>query len=115
MAENAICKARYESRTGRICCDAQSFHGILIIGDNEHNTARYNIDRKFEPAYLSLAQGDAKHRVSTRNKFGPQTKNLGSIIRGFKSSVTTYARTNDIGFDWQPRFHEHIITTEKEY
>jgi putative transposase len=51
---------------------------------------------------------DAMHGVST-NQFAPQSKNLSSIIRGYKSAVTTFARKNKIEFDWQPLFHEHII------
>ena len=49
------------------------------------------------------------------SEFQPQFKNLASIIRGFKSSVTTYARKNQILFDWQPRFHDHMIRTEADY
>lgn len=49
------------------------------------------------------------------NKFGPQSKNVGSIIRGFKSSVTTYARINNINFNWQDRFHDHVIRNAEEY
>ncbi len=93
------------------------FHGIIFIDDNRYNTARYNnaLDR------------DAMHRVSTTvgtnnllnlnplNKFGPQAKNLASIIRGFKSAVTTYARKNAIPFGWQARFHDHIIGSSHEY
>src|SRR5690606_42106974 len=45
----------------------------------------------------------------SKNKFGPQSKNLGSIIRGFKSSVTTDARKIDADFAWHPRFYDHII------
>jgi hypothetical protein len=51
----------------------------------------------------------------TINKFGPQSKNLASIIRGFKSSVTTNARKIHANFDWQPRFHEHIIRDDESY
>jgi putative transposase len=51
---------------------------------------------------------DAKHRVST-TKFGPQSKNLASIIRGFKSSVTINARKINSEFTWQTRFHDHIV------
>ena len=99
------------------------FHGIIIIGENQYNTSVYNTDRELEPSYLSMDHLDAKHRVSTiddindnsKNKFGKQSKNLASILRGFKSAVTTYARINDITFGWQPRFHDHIITTNKEY
>lgn len=34
---------------------------------------------------------------------------LGVVVGGFKQSVTRYARRNDIDFDWQKRFHDHII------
>src|SRR5205085_1437000 len=61
-------------------------HGIISIGKNAFHPGRF-----------------------AKNKFGPQSKNLASIIRGFKSSVTTYARKNNICFNWQARFHEHII------
>jgi len=72
------------------------FHGIIIIGENEYNTGR-----------------DAMHGVST---FGPQSKNLGSILRGFKSAVTTNARKRgNTDFNWQPRFHDHIIRDEASF
>ena len=66
---------------------------------------------------------DAMHRVSTtvninddpKNKFANQSKNMASIIRGFKSSVTTYARKHNMPFNWQARFHDHVITTNEEY
>jgi putative transposase len=49
------------------------------------------------------------------NKFGAQRNNLASIIRGYKSSVKTYATLNDIEFLWQPRFYDRVIRDEKEY
>jgi putative transposase len=58
---------------------------------------------------------DAMHRVSTadihtpKNQFAPQSKNLASIIRGFKSAVTMQARQLNPDFAWQSRFHDHII------
>ena len=50
-----------------------------------------------------------------KNKFGPQSKNLGSIIRGYKSAVTTYARKNNIDFHWQDRFHDHKIRSPADF
>ncbi len=44
-----------------------------------------------------------------KNQFGPQSQNLASIIRGYKSSVTKYARINNITFTWQSRYYDHII------
>ena len=75
------------------------FHGIISIGDNQYNTEEEDVDL-------------VNYR---KNKFGPQSKNLASVIRGFKSSVTTFARKNDMLFDWQTRFHDHIIRTDDEY
>ncbi len=50
-----------------------------------------------------------------KNKFGPQSKNLASIIRGFKIGVTKSARLINPDFAWQPRYHDHIIRDEKAY
>ncbi|NCT74721.1 MAG: hypothetical protein GXC78_09335 [Chitinophagaceae bacterium] len=47
--------------------------------------------------------------------FGPQSKNLSAIIRGFKGTVTLNARMIDPTFAWQPRFYDRIIRNEKEY
>lgn len=77
-------------------------HGIIMIGVNQYNDN--GIDRR-----------EAMHGVSTINTFGPQSKNLASVIRGYKSAVTTYARKNNITFGWQPRFYDHIIRTMADY
>jgi putative transposase len=46
-------------------------------------------------------------------KMGLQSQNLAAIIRGFKSTVKRYANENDIIFNWQSRFYDHIIQNEK--
>ncbi len=48
------------------------------------------------------------------NKFGPQSKNLASIIRGFKIGVTKFTRNNNVNFQWQPRYYDHIIRNDNE-
>lgn len=82
------------------------FHGILIIGQNEFNNAIYT---------------DAIHGPSTpvtHNNFKSQSKNLASIIRGFKSAVTSRVKKYGLEyvvasisspFAWHPRFYDHII------
>ena len=87
------------------------FHGIIIIGKNEFNSK--------QPVGDDERCRDAMHCVSTgnepQNKFAPQSKNLASIIRGFKSAVKKYATMNNINFAWQPRFHDHIIRDNKSF
>lgn len=63
-------------------------HGILII--EKHGYKEWNV-----------------------NQFGPQSENLGSILRGYKSAVTIYAMERKIPFCWHSRYHDKIIRSEK--
>jgi len=49
------------------------------------------------------------------NQFGPQSKNLASIIRGFKVGVKKYATMNHLDFGWQSRYYDHIIRNAGSY
>ena len=96
-------------------------HGIIIIGANDYNSQCTGRD--------AMPGRDAMHCVSTtpakhpaaagntgyKNQFIPQSKNLSSIVRGYKSAVTTYARKNNLDFGWQPRFYDHIIRSMESY
>ena len=66
------------------------FHGIIGIGKNEFNSSY----------------------IRNGGVFGPQKKNLGSIIRGFKSSVSSWCKIQHKLFDWHSRFHDIIISDE---
>ena len=77
------------------------FHGIIFIGDNDYNTVETRCI-----ASLQLQQN--------QQRLQPQRKTLGSIVRGFKSPVTLYARKNNIEFDWQTRYHDRIVRNEEE-
>jgi len=79
------------------------FHGIILIGENDYNNCNTHGD----------GCRDAMPGVSS--KFGPQIKNLGSIIRGFKSSVTINARKINPDFKWQERFYDHIISSDRSF
>jgi len=89
------------------------FHGIIYIGENLYNQNR--TDAMYR-VLNNHNKEEMKHQVfDAKNKFGTQSKNLASIIRGFKSAVTMYARKNNIPFNWQASFHDHIISSNKEY
>ncbi|NOU20894.1 MAG: hypothetical protein HOO93_03745 [Methyloglobulus sp.] len=49
------------------------------------------------------------------NKFGPQSQNLASIVRGYKIGVTKHAKFLQIRFAWQARFYDHVIRDEDSY
>jgi REP element-mobilizing transposase RayT len=75
--------------------------GPYIIMPN-HLHGIIKIDKSLQPV------------ITDEAKFGPQSENLASIMRGFKSSVTIEARKIDPIFCWQARFYDRIIRDEKE-
>jgi len=112
-------------------------HGIIIIGKNQYNQCNSGINEvetrciaSPQQPYSNEQQGIASPQQNKlvgqppiqpdelpipRNKFAPQSKNLASIIRGFKSSVTTQSRSIHADFAWQSRFHDHIIRDKQSY
>lgn len=51
----------------------------------------------------------------TRNRFGPQSQNLASVVRGYKIGVTKFSRQKEISFGWQERYHDHVIRNDDEH
>ncbi len=88
------------------------FHGIIAIGENWYNSIvpAPTVETQCIASLQSQSQPN-----EPKNKFGVQSKNLSSIIRGFKIGVTTNARKMDIDFAWQSRFHDRIIRNSDEY
>ena len=46
------------------------------------------------------------------NQFQPQSKNLASVIRGYKAAVTKYSVLHSMEFEWQPRYYDHVIQSK---
>ena len=83
-------------------------HGIIEI-------AKLNDGRDVvETQYFASLPTNA-NKTNPKNQFGPQSKNLASIIRGFKIGVTKNARQINPDFQWQSRYHDHIIRNEKSF
>lgn len=81
-------------------------HGIIIINKNDDENGDVTVETQ---NFASLIQ------KQQQNKFGQQSKNLASIIRGYKSGVKKYATMNHIDFAWQPRYHDHIIRNDESF
>jgi hypothetical protein len=100
------------------------FHAIIIIGENQYNT-NYDIGTDCGATMhggstggsTDGSSGDSTNPIKNnqyKNEFGPQSKNLASIIRGIKSIVSTYAKKTKQDFQWQTLYHDHIIRSNKE-
>ena len=83
-------------------------HGIIIIDKNDDNDIT-DTDTTVE------TQNFASLSSPPKNKFGPQSKNLASIIRGYKIGVTKFAKQINPQWKWQSRYYDHIIRNDKSY
>ncbi len=87
-------------------------HGIIEIAKSK---SVQDAKRNAETQNLASLPPNAPPHLPSKNKFGPQSQNLGSIMRGFKSAVTIDARKIIPDFAWQSRFYDHIIRDQKSY
>ena len=91
-------------------------HGIIIINKplvETQDVASRSLQTQ-DVASRSLQTQDVASLPVPQNQFGPQSKNLASIVRGYKIGVTKYARQNDIPFAWQTRYHDRVIRNSDE-
>jgi REP element-mobilizing transposase RayT len=88
-------------------------HGIIIIDKPENSQISVQPqDLAAQPTNLPPPNPPEN---AGKNKFGPQSRNLASIVRGFKIGVTKGARLIDPLFKWQPLYHDHIIRDDRAY
>ena len=95
-------------------------HGIIVI-DKPFTVETQNLASlqqnelaQFSEQTQNLASLQQNIVESPKNQFGPQSKNLASIVRGYKIGVKKWATMNNMSFQWLSRFHEHIIRNEPE-
>ncbi|AGH38469.1 hypothetical protein F542_10130 [Bibersteinia trehalosi USDA-ARS-USMARC-188] len=51
----------------------------------------------------------------SQHYFQSNTHNIGSIVRGIKSALTSFARQHNLDFAWQRGYHDRIIRNQKEF
>jgi REP element-mobilizing transposase RayT len=77
-------------------------HGILIITEISENAIQN--------------QQDMTVKSPDQTRFQHQGKaSLSSIIGSYKSSVSYHAHRLGHSFEWQKRFHDHVIRDEKSF
>jgi len=97
-------------------------HGILILFFDTDEIGDVDDRGVVETRHaLSLQQQQQKPSQPTelsfaQQRFQNQGKNtISSIVGSYKSAVTKHAHRLGFEFDWQTRFHDHIIHNDAEY
>ena len=90
------------------------FHGIIIINKNETIIEPLNVETR--QCLVSTNETNEPNKTFGQMRFQNQGKNtLSSIIGSYKSVVTKNARKINNEFNWQSRFHDHIIRDAKSF
>lgn len=87
-------------------------HGIIII-DKPISETQNLASPEQKPKITN--EDNNQHINQTKNKFGPQSRNLASIVRGYKVGVTKQSKIHCPEFKWQALYHDRIIRSETDY
>jgi putative transposase len=97
-------------------------HGILIIDKNAVvETLQCNVSTSIQTLQCNVSSTSIQTlhcNVSTNEKMAkisPKPGSISTIIRSYKSAVTKHVRKIHADFDWQTRFHDHIIRSEESF
>lgn len=85
-------------------------HGILEILDNDNNGRRdvaYNVSTTINVTTSTQTKNQQMSKIS------PKSGTIGRIIGSYKGAVTKHANRLGFDFNWQSRFHDHIIRNDK--
>ena len=93
------------------------FHAIIEIQKNPYNLLINEISFSRPMVNSKDKHGFSldtwKLSLNPKGEFGPQKKNLSSIIRGYKSAVTMGCREIKPSFAWQSGYHEALIPNDE--
>jgi len=92
-------------------------HGILVI--DKPNDGRDMDGISVETGHCPVSTSNAitnEPKTQGEMRFRNQGKEtLSSVVGSFKSIVTKYSHRIHADFEWQDRFHDHIIRDMEEY
>ena len=81
----------------------------MVLPNIAHNFTRLCPDDPYQDVARNVSTDNGKQKT-----ISPQKGSLATVIRGFKSAITKYARARGITFAWQTRFHDRIVRNQNE-
>jgi putative transposase len=94
-------------------------HGILILGNI---VDRVDVVETLHATSLPSSQPIPSQSTSplsttppTMATISPKPHSVSAIIRSYKSAVTKHAHRLGFEFEWQSRFHDHIIRDQQSF
>ena len=110
-----ICTYAKSHFFGQVVEDKMVLNNLGIIADDIPKTICSHYPYADIPLWVVMPNHVHLIIAIDGNKFEEKRRSaLSIVVGGYKQSVTTYARLNNIDFDWQKRYHEHIIRSTDE-
>ena len=93
-------------------------HGILII-NNPNPVISLQCNEINKSLQCNEIDKSLQCNDSTGNQYysdiSPKSGSLSTIIRSYKSVVSKHARLLNPEFNWQPKFHDHVIRNSESF
>ncbi len=101
-------------------------HLILILNGNDlHRDGDLSVQTlHVETLHVETLHVETLHATSLptptpkneiMSNISPKSGSVSTIIRSYKSAVSKHAQRLGFAFNWQERFHDHIIRDDAEY
>jgi len=95
-------------RLDEFCVMPDHIHGLLEITSPSGGSVPTIVGMPFVGTQ-NFASLRRDRMGDNGNQFGPQSRNIASIVRGYKIGVTKIARGIDPSFRWQARYWDRIV------
>ena len=93
-------------------------HGILII-NNPNPVISLHCNEINKSLHCNEINKSLHCNDSTGNQYfsdiSPKSGSISTIIRSYKSVVSKHARLLNPEFNWQPKFHDHVIRNSESF
>lgn len=87
-------------------------HGIVVINKPDNGRTVETLHATSLPKPSPSVKNNKNEMMAS---ISPKQGSLSTIIRSYKSVVTKNARKIHADFEWQSRFHDHIIRNDKSF
>jgi len=100
-------KNRANVELGKYLIMPNHVHGILILGAGDDNAVETTHALSL-PGNPNISPGQQRFQHQGKNS-------ISSIVGSYKSALSKHAHRLGFEFEWQSRFHDHIIRDERSF
>jgi REP element-mobilizing transposase RayT len=98
-------------------------HGILILTDTNDTVETLHVEtlhvETLHATSLPSTKPSTKPSTEQKNEqmavISPKSNSISTIVRSYKSAVTKHAYRLGFDFQWQTRFHDHVIRNDESF